>query len=96
MNGSNDCGPDGRSSNSHFSVNGRPVACEGGLKSWLAGEGNFRPQPVRVREGDWHHGYVKSPTAFLSIQHWKNGVSPTTVAANWEGEPASVEQKRNS
>lgn len=44
---------------------------------------------VRVRPTDWHGLSVKSGATFLSVQHWLNGVAPTTVGNDWEGEPVN-------
>lgn len=45
----------------------------------------------RIRPTDYH-GAEKVPGggAFLSIQHWLNGVTPTSVGLNWEGSPTSL------
>ncbi len=41
---------------------------------------------IRVRPNDWHGGIAsKNGGAFISIQHWLNGVKPTHVGADWEG-----------
>lgn len=46
---------------------------------------------VRLRPTDWHganrvpHGVV-----LLSVQQWLNGVEPTSVGTDWEGEPATA------
>ncbi len=41
---------------------------------------------VRVKPNDIHGGYSgSSGAAFLSIQHWLNGVTPHCVAADYEG-----------
>lgn len=43
---------------------------------------------IRVRPTDEHGGIGSSAGgAFLSIQKWLNGVSPTCVAADWHGDP---------
>ena len=48
----------------------------------------------RVRETDWHGASIMSEGgAFLSIQHWRDGVAPTSVGLDWEGTPVSPEQR---
>lgn len=42
---------------------------------------------VRVRPGDFHGAHEDSEGAFLSIQRWMNGVTPTSVGLDWWGEP---------
>lgn len=46
----------------------------------------------RIRDKQLH-GATTDPrgAAFLSIQHWKNGVVPSSVGLDWEGESPSPE-----
>lgn len=47
---------------------------------------------TRVRPTDFHGANsIKNGGSFLSIQHWLNGVEPTSVGLNWEGTPVSEE-----
>ena len=43
-------------------------------------------QTIRVRTNDPHGGTASDKGgAFISIQHWLNGVEPTHVGSNWDG-----------
>ena len=47
---------------------------------------------TRVRQTDWHGAHpIPGGGAFLSIQHWLDGVAPTSVGLDWEGTPPSPE-----
>ena len=51
---------------------------------------------VRVREGQIHGASVGPEGAsFLSIQHWLNGVRPTSVGPDWEGPGHGEEFKKS-
>jgi hypothetical protein len=75
-----------------FRVQGRPaIPCDhlhdrrGPVSRWW-GRG------VRVRPSTWHDLRVgPGGTAFLSVQRWLNGVTPSTVGADWEGAPVNAE-----
>jgi hypothetical protein len=45
---------------------------------------------VRLRPTDWH-GTKPLPmgAALISVQHWLNGVEPTSVGNDWIGEPTT-------
>lgn len=46
---------------------------------------------TRVRETDWHGAEVfVEGGAFLSLQYWLNGIEPTSVGLDWEGNPVST------
>ena len=49
----------------------------------------------RVASSDWHGiGEVPARGAcFLSLQQWRNGVTPSAVGLNWEGTPMSLKHK---
>lgn len=50
---------------------------------------------TRVKDGQTHGAKVgKEGGIFLSIQHWKNGVTPTSVGDDWQGEPHGEEFKK--
>ena len=58
------------------------------------GDGKPNIYITRVRETDWHGANVMTDGgAFLSIQHWRNGVAPSSVGLDWEGTPVSSEQR---
>lgn len=41
---------------------------------------------IRITHDDWHGGKVTGEgVAFLSIQKWLNGTTPTSVTMDWEG-----------
>jgi hypothetical protein len=43
---------------------------------------------LHIPHTDWHGATVgPAGAAFISCQHWLNGVTPTTVGADWEGAP---------
>ena len=72
-------------------VNSKLACSEADVLRWMNGE--FKTPFVRIHPTDWHSGLGRTPYAFLSIQHWLNGVEPTSVGIEWEGEPSSVEQE---
>ena len=47
---------------------------------------------VYVAHDDWHGG-ISSPTGgcFLSVQKWLNGVTPTSVERDWDGQPMGTQ-----
>lgn len=71
-------------------INGREGHTREQIKLWLAD--NYKAMPIRIKPTDWHSGIGHTPYAFLSIQKWLNGVSPTSVGLNWEGMYSSEEQ----
>lgn len=45
---------------------------------------------VRLRPTDWHGtNQLKEGGALISVQHWLNGVEPTSVGNDWLGEPTT-------
>lgn len=56
-------------------------------------QGHERPFCMnRVRETDWHGASIMSKGgAFLSLQHWLNGIHPSSVGLDWEGTFVSKE-----
>lgn len=44
---------------------------------------------VRLKPTDWHgtKPLGEKGGVLVSVQHWLNGVPPTTVGKNWKGEP---------
>ena len=62
-----------------------------GMK-WLSG--TEETSLIRIHPWDKHKGTANMPYAFLSIQKWLHGVTPTSVGLNWSGTPASREQAK--
>lgn len=54
------------------------------------GVGTILADCVRLRPTDWH-GALAQPqgAALLSVQQWLNGVEPTSVGLDWEGQPTT-------
>lgn len=70
-----------------FSLNGIASPFTEGLGE-LAADGASAKcgKRVRVRPTDWHSAVLGPESgAFLSIQHWLNGVEPTSVGLDWDG-----------
>lgn len=67
---------------------GVPVHSKEEIDLWLSGGSNT--QPLHIPPSQYHSGTAYTPSAFLSIQMWLDGVTPTSVGLNWEGEPSSV------
>lgn len=76
----------------HLFLNGKEVYTIKETEAWLANP-NLQSQLVPIMHDDWHSGGGHTMYAFLSIQHWLNGVEPSSVGLNWIGEPSSLEQK---
>lgn len=57
---------------------------------------SFLPKPIYwARSSDWHGvGAVPAGGTFLSLQRWKNGVTPSSVGLNWEGTPIGLTHKK--
>lgn len=72
-------------------INGKEGHTEEQSQQWLNGE--FITPLIAIKPTDWHSGVNTMPYAFLSIQKWLNGVTPTSVGLNWIGEPSSPEQQ---
>src|SRR3977135_1679260 len=72
-------------------INGMLVFTEEILSQWLYGVN--KSIPIHIAPTDVHSGKGITPYAFLSLQHWLNGVTPTSVGLNWHGEPSSIEQQ---
>lgn len=59
-------------------INHRRVQLQPGRPNWQ--------QIVPIPSFAWHGGRVgEQGVCFLSIQHWKHGISPTSALENWEG-----------
>jgi len=74
-----------------LSINGEPICTEATLDDWQCILINT--VPIHIAPTDVHSGKGITPYAFLSLQHWLNGVTPTSVGLNWNGEPSSTEQE---
>lgn len=70
-----------------FTLNGRPLLSEEKAATSLAdGSAAACGAKIRVRPTDWHAALVGTAgDAFLSIQRWLNGVSPSSVGLDWLG-----------
>lgn len=72
-----------------FTIAGRRVASDEDLEQ-LSQDGAHALSGalLRVRSRDWHGARV-GPLggSFLSLQRWRDGVKPTSVALNWIGPP---------
>lgn len=74
-----------------LNVNGRVCSTQEQALLWYNCQ---LPSPlVHIQPCDMHSGQNTMPHAFLSIQKWLNGVSPTSVALNWIGEYGSAVQE---
>ena len=72
-------------------INGVQVHSDLDTAEWVQG---LQKSPlIQIKPTDLHSGDSHSPYAFLSIQKWLNGVTPTSVGLDWDGEPASPEQR---
>lgn len=72
-------------------LRGKKVFTPEQVEAWKAGERSVRP--VHIGPQDHHWGDIREgPVAFLSIQKWL-GMDPTSVGLDWDGPPASPEQK---
>ena len=48
---------------------------------------NVFGRSIRVRPRDIHGGWAgEKGGCFISVQHWQNGVAPTSVGLDWDGE----------
>jgi hypothetical protein len=67
-----------------FTRNGAPEPlCDG----WPALVAEGRLGLIGIPHTDWHGAAVgPDGAAFISCQHWLNGVEPTTVGADWDGD----------
>jgi hypothetical protein len=73
-----------------FYVNGEPVYNNRQIALWLWGK--LPSQLIPVHHTDWHSGEGMTPYAFLSIQEWLHGVTPSSAGLNWEGPPSCQRQ----
>ena len=70
-----------------FSLNGDSSPFAGHVSEVAADGASLNcGKRVRVRPEDWHSAVLGPESgAFLSIQHWLNGVQPTSVGLDWDG-----------
>lgn len=76
--------------NPHFCVRVLLGADQGGLPV-------YKLCPVlRLKPTDWHGTVPRGAKGgvLMSVQRWKDGVSPTSVGKDWEGEPVVEGHKR--
>ena len=60
-------------------------------RDWPAFRAAGRLGAIGIPHTDWHGARVgPGGAAFISCQHWLNGVEPTTVGADWQGDPLSA------
>lgn len=79
----------------YFTVEGKPVV--GHRKMFAVGEDgalvNYG-RAVRVHPGISHTAFVgKEGGCFLSLQRWLNGVRPSSIGLNWNGEEHAAKFK---
>jgi hypothetical protein len=73
----------------YFRVNGRQIATRQQYEMTdERGRQLAAGQSLRIKPRDWH-GATIGPRGgtFLSLQHWLNGVEPSSVGLDWEGSP---------
>lgn len=63
-------------------MDGVPRYTEAQVDAWLH-DGTIKSQLVHIAPDDWHSGGGNTLYAFLSIQRWLHGVSPSSVGLNW-------------
>lgn len=80
----------GLTGDSALLINGIPAYSEDDINKWLINE--KQTARIHIAPTDYHSGQGYTPYAFLSIQHWLHGISPSSVGLNWQGAPASSEQ----
>ena len=50
---------------------------------------------ARIKSTDWHGAdNIKVGGSFFSVQEWLNGVEPSSVGFDWEGQPVSMQHER--
>jgi len=77
-----------------FCVNGHPVIPPGKLMDQRFGVSRWWGRAVRVRPGVPHHLTVgASGSAFVSLQHFTDGVMRRSVGEDWDGEPVNTEHE---
>lgn len=70
-----------------FHIDGKPVSAEADIKGIAPnGMSLMAGRSLRVYPNTWHGASVgEGGGAFFSIQHWLNGVPPSSVGKCWEG-----------
>ena len=63
----------------------------------IEGMPSYAYQTIRVRPNDPHGGTAsKNGGSFISIQKWLNGVEPTHVSSNWDGDTMGNKHKKQT
>jgi hypothetical protein len=78
-----------------FSLQGKDI-CPPELVGKTAPDGSAAlfANLVRVKPNEPHGAVIgRHGGAFLSLQHWLNGVEPSSVGLNWSGQPHEGEKK---
>lgn len=65
-------------------IDGKKMWTDEEMQQWIDGE--LQSPLIPISNLAWHSGGGKTAYAFLSIQHWLNGVTPSSVGIDWEGE----------
>jgi len=80
-----------------FTHSGETVISEEQAKQDTNGIPSWAYKTLRVRPNDTHGGKAsKFGGAFISIQHWLNGVDPTHVSSNWSGETMGYQHSKQT
>ena len=75
----------------HFEKDGKPIIPKENIFALEDGTCSVFLRSSKVPSSTPHGGPVgDSPASFLSIQHWKNGVKPTSVHEDWAEDGAET------
>lgn len=71
-----------------FYVNGKPISTPERIRAISPrGQSGVYGSYTRILPTDWHGAaFGSGGGAFMSVQHWLNGVPPSSVGLDWEGE----------
>ena len=80
-----------------FTHGGETVISDEQAQEEIEGMPAYAYQTIRVRPNDPHGGTAsKNGGAFISIQKWLNGVEPTHVSSNWDGDTMGDNHKEQT
>ena len=69
-----------------FTHGGETVNTDEQAQEEIEGMPSYAYETIRVKPNDLHGGTAsKNGGSFISIQKWLNGVEPTHVSSNWDG-----------